>query len=255
MLTLRNPHAVLAALQKRPQDVTQVQVSKTAGPEDPWARVAKIAKDHRIPLHSGGGAARDRGPRGRDRDGDEGGRGHGNEAQVRENPGVSVQDLFHGAGERKGGKGVWLALDTLQDPHNVGAIFRAAAFFGIEGILLTSDRSAPLTGTVYDVACGGVDSVPFAQATNLKQAFELAKEAGLWILGTSEHAHDSLESVKPDRAWLVVMGNEEKGMRRLTEESCDLLCQIAPMKGAGVTSLNVSVASGILIHHFMRSPA
>lgn len=252
MVTLRNPHAVLAALTSRPKDVTQVQVSKTAGPEDPWSRVAKIAKDLRIPLHSGGGASRDRSPRGRDRDGDEGGRGSGNEATVRENPGIGVRDLFQNAAERRGGKGVWLALDTLQDPHNVGAIFRAAAFFGIEGILITSDRSAPLTGTVYDVACGGVDSVPFAMATNLQQAFEIAKEAGLWILGTSEHAHDSLSAIQADRPWLVVMGNEEKGMRRLTEESCDLLCQIPPASGAGVTSLNVSVASGILIHHFMQ---
>ena len=141
-----------------------------------------------------------------------------------------------------------MALDSLQDPQNLGAIFRAAAFFGIRGIIMTTERSAPMTATVYDIAAGGVEHVPMVQAINLKQALEKAKEAGLWILGTSEHAKETLSSVARDRPWLVVVGNEEKGMRRLTEESCDVICAIPPA-GDGVTSLNVSVATGILLFH------
>ncbi len=80
---------------------------------------------------------------------------------------------------------------------------------------------------------------------NLQRAFEVAKENGLWILGTSEHAKESLRTIDRDRPWLLVLGNEEKGMRRLTEEACDVLCQIPPQ--GQVTSLNVSVAAGIFI--------
>jgi 23S rRNA (guanosine2251-2'-O)-methyltransferase len=172
------------------------------------------------------------------------------EAVVRERPSVSVEELFQNASQRNSGKGIWLALDHLQDPHNVGAVFRAAGFFGIQGIILTQDRSAPLTGIAYDVASGGIESVPFTLQTNLQQAFRLAKDAGMWVLGTSEHAHDPLSSIQQDRPWLVVLGNEEKGMRRLTEESCDLLCRIP---GLGkVTSLNVSVAAGVLMYQLSR---
>jgi 23S rRNA (guanosine2251-2'-O)-methyltransferase len=167
------------------------------------------------------------------------------EAVVRERSPLAVEQLFQNAASRANGKGLWLALDSLQDPHNVGAIFRAAAFFGVQGIILTQDRSAPMTSTVYDVASGGLEYVPFAMPSNLQNAFEIAKKAGVWILGTSEHAHDDLNSIQRDRPWLLVLGNEEKGMRRLTEESCDLLCKVS---GQGkVTSLNVSVAAGIMI--------
>ena len=87
--------------------------------------------------------------------------------------------------------------------------------------------------------------MPFTLQTNLQRAFENAKDAGLWILGTSEHAKDDL-SKSSAIARGSVLGNEEKGMRRLTEETCDVLCKISA-RGEGVTSLNVSVAAGILI--------
>ena len=168
------------------------------------------------------------------------------EALVKEKTPISPEELFRGAPQRKGGKGLWLALDCLQDPHNVGAIFRAAAFFAVEGILITQERSAPLSAAAYDVASGGLEYVPFSVVTNLQRAFEIAKEAGLWnLLGSSEHASEGLNSIQPDRPWLLVVGNEERGLRRLTEESCDVMCRVA---GSGkVTSLNVSVATGILI--------
>jgi len=169
------------------------------------------------------------------------------EARVKERSSLSMEALFANASSRAHGKGLWIALDCLQDPHNVGSIFRTAAFFGVQGILLTQDRSATLTATVYDVACGGVEAVPFSVQTNLSRAMEVAKKAGLWILGSSEHAHDGISSIQADRPWLLVLGNEERGMRRLTEDSCDLLCKI-PGPGQ-LTSLNVSVAAGIFISH------
>ena len=159
---------------------------------------------------------------------------------------VSLEKMF--AGIDQDTRGLWLALDCLQDPQNVGAIFRSAGFFGVKGIVMTTERSAPMTAVTYDISCGGVEVVPFVQVVNLKQALDHAKEAGLWILGTSEHAKEPLSRVQKDRAWLMVMGNEEKGMRRLTEEACDVICTI-PNAGTGVGSLNVSVATGILLSH------
>jgi 23S rRNA (guanosine2251-2'-O)-methyltransferase len=143
---------------------------------------------------------------------------------------------------------LFLALDCLHDPHNVGAIFRTAAFFGVAGIVVTRDRSAPLNATVYDVASGGLEFVPFSVQTNLRRALDAAKEHGVWVLGTSERAETDYTAVPLDRAWLLVVGNEESGMRRLTAEHCDMACRIPPQ--STVTSLNVSVAAGILIARF-----
>ena len=88
---------------------------------------------------------------------------------------------------------------------------------------------------------------------NLKNAIEVAKKMDLWVLGTSEHRGESLYQIEQDRSWLVIVGNEEKGIRPLTEKSCDFLCQIPkPNAELGIGSLNVSVASGILLSHFAR---
>jgi len=241
-IQIRNPHSVLAVLETRPKDIMDIHVPPKAT-TDAWERVIKAAKDKGIRVSFS--AKTSEAPRGRGAKHDEGGRVGTAEATVKERQGISVEELFAGAREKAGGKGVWLALDSLTDPHNVGAIFRTASFLGVQGILMTQERSAPLTGAVYDVSSGGVEHVPFTLQTNLQRAFEVAKEAGLWILGTSEHANDNLAAIESDRPWLVVLGNEEKGMRRLTEESCDVLCKI-PSKGE-VTSLNVSVAAGIVI--------
>ncbi|MGK5084804.1 23S rRNA (guanosine(2251)-2'-O)-methyltransferase RlmB [Bdellovibrionota bacterium FG-1] len=262
-LQVRNPHSVLAALETRPHDVTQITVPasltereqkggsgvEVAVGRDAWLKVIQVARAKGVKVISGGAVSSSRPSRGERRtetgEREAGGRTGVAEATLQERQGVSAEELFRGARERAEGKGLWLALDSLTDPHNVGAIFRAASFFGVQGILLTQERSAPLSSAVYDVASGGVEYVPFTLQTNLQRAFEVAKDSGLWILGTSEHAKQSFRTVERDRPWLLVVGNEEKGMRRLTEESCDVTCKI-PAQGQ-VTSLNVSVATGILI--------
>ncbi|MEK6580485.1 MAG: 23S rRNA (guanosine(2251)-2'-O)-methyltransferase RlmB [Bdellovibrionota bacterium] len=241
-IRVRNPHSVLAALETRPDDVVEICASQAPQESDAWKKVVRLAKELRISVTGPKAQSKNA------RDFKEDGRQGGNDAAIKEREGISVEELFRDAPKRANGSGLWLALDCLQDPHNVGAIFRAAAFFGVQGILLTQERSAPISQTVYDVASGGVEYVPFTLQTNLQRGFEVAKEAGLWILGATEHEGDELDKIKPDRPWLLVLGNEEKGMRRLTTESCDLLCKI-PSQGK-VTSLNVSVAAGILISHF-----
>jgi len=229
----------MAALNRRPHDVLEIRLRGNR-PSSAWAEAADLAKSKGISvLRGGGGREGRRGPR-RETE-----RVGSAEATVKPLEGVALKTLFAGAESRANGRGIWLALDCLQDLHNVGAIFRTASFFGVQGIILTRDKSAPLNHTVYDIAAGGIESVPFSVQTNLSRTLSQAKEAGVWVLGTSEHADDELSSMDRDRPWLVVVGNEEKGLRRLTLTNCDCVCRI-PGHGE-VTSLNVSVASGIMM--------
>jgi 23S rRNA (guanosine2251-2'-O)-methyltransferase len=255
VLDLLNPHSALAALKRRPLDVIEIRVG--AQPSGTWKRVAELANEHRIPVVQMKDEPVQVGRRGKP------GGGHSERAgvasaRVREFGGIGKPEQFFkqtGApGSPSGGKaatgatpGVWLALDHLTDPHNVGAIFRTASFFGVRGIILTRDRSAPLTATVFDVAAGGVEHVPFCIVSNLARALEEARNQGLWLLGTSEHAKDSLFQAKLDRDWLVIVGNEEAGLRRLTIDNCDIVAGI-PSLGE-TNSLNVSVATAVVTSH------
>jgi 23S rRNA (guanosine2251-2'-O)-methyltransferase len=234
------------ALEHRPGAVLDVQLS-TAHPSAGWDNVAALAAEHHISVRRTQGQQEHR-RKGRRQTASAMGRASGNIATVKERPPLMLEELF--AGVDPNSSGLWLALDQIQDPHNVGAIFRTAAFFGIQGIVLTKDRSAPLTATVYDVASGGVECVPFAQPPNLSRALETAKKSGIWVLGTSEHAKRDLAEIDRSRPWLLVLGNEEKGLRRLTSEHCDELCRIEPQ--GEVSSLNVSVAAGIMMAALTR---
>ncbi|MEW4490803.1 23S rRNA (guanosine(2251)-2'-O)-methyltransferase RlmB [Thalassoglobus sp. JC818] len=232
-LKLMNPHSVLAALEHRPHDVLEVHASRTRSNES-WKHVANVAADHGI-------SVQEPMQRGRQRSRDESGRVGTTFAVIRPKAASSLNDLFSDSSPQ----GLWLMMDRLQDPHNVGAVFRSAGFFGVKGVILTQDKSAPLTGTVYDVAAGGMESVPHVIQTNLVRAIQEAKKKEMWVLGSSEHAEMPLAKVDRDRRWLLVIGGEEKGLRRLTLENCDQVCQIPPR--GSVTSLNVSVAAGIMI--------
>lgn len=164
---------------------------------------------------------------------------------------VGVHQLFEGAKERDAGRGLWLAIDQVQDPRNLGAIFRSASFFGVAGVLLCRDRAAPLSSVAYDTASGGLEYVPFAWAANLSRDMAIARDAGLWILGAAGEAEDDVSTVDRNRPWLLVLGNEEKGLRRLTREGCDQLCRLTPQGDVG--SLNVSVAAAVLMAGLRRT--
>lgn len=242
---VKNPHSILEALKRRPKDVLQISFPRD-GQDGVWDEIGAVAERNKVRMQETPAADRSGSRRDRNFKSAQGGRESGHGAMMRSKPSLSIEEMFGSVNEFS--RGVWLALDSLQDPQNIGAIFRSAAFFGVKGILLTTERSAPMSSVVYDISCGGVESVPFVQVINLQRAFEKAKDVGLWILGTSEHAKDSVKNMDTDRPWLLVVGNEEKGIRRLTEESCDMMCTIPPA-GKSVTSLNVSVATGVLLSH------
>jgi 23S rRNA (guanosine2251-2'-O)-methyltransferase len=143
-----------------------------------------------------------------------------------------------------------LVLDCVQDPHNLGAILRTAEAAGVHAVVTTKDKAAGVTETVRRVSVGAADRVPFAQVTNLARAMERLKAAGLWLVGTTDHADKSLYETDLTGPLALVLGAEEKGMRRLTEEHCDFLAVI-PMAGE-VGCLNVSVAAGVCLFEAVR---
>ncbi|MDA1014799.1 MAG: 23S rRNA (guanosine(2251)-2'-O)-methyltransferase RlmB [Planctomycetota bacterium] len=233
-LCLRNPHSVAAVLETRPADVIEIRISGQAG-NDAWSAVIETAKRQRVPVIGRGQIPVNR------RGGDQGRRSATVEAIVKPRSDAALESLFADEDAR----GVWLALDHIQDVHNMGAVIRSAAFWGVKGIVLTKDQSAPLNDAVYDVASGGMEYVPICVVNNLVRGINAAKKSDVWVLGTSEHADHDISQVDRNRRWLVIVGNEEKGIRRLTRENCDELCRLTSR--GKVTSLNVSVAAGSLL--------
>ena len=147
-----------------------------------------------------------------------------------------------------------LIIDCVQDPHNLGAIMRTADAAGVDVVVAPKDKSVGITETVRRISVGAADHVPFAQVTNLARTMEKLKAAGVWLVGTSDHkTSKSLYDLDLKGPLAIVMGAEDKGMRRLTEENCDFLARI-PMAGK-VECLNVSVATGVCLFEAVRQRA
>ena len=148
----------------------------------------------------------------------------------------------------EGRKRLLVALDGVQDPHNLGAILRSAEFFGARGVFWARDRSAPVTPTVVRSSAGATERLPLCQVTNLARALADAKEAGYWVLGTVADGGADLRQLASEgfpEAMVVVLGSEGTGLRRLTRESCDFLATIPGV--GGVASLNVSAAAAVTL--------
>ena len=143
-----------------------------------------------------------------------------------------------------------LVLDGVTDPHNLGACLRTADAAGVHGVIVPKDNSASLTPVVRKVACGAAEVVPLFQVTNLARTLRLLQDQGIWVVGTAGEADHSVYQSTFKGALALVMGAEEKGMRRLTREHCDELVSI-PMAGS-VSSLNVSVATGVCLFEMVR---
>lgn len=143
-----------------------------------------------------------------------------------------------------------LVLDGVQDPHNLGACLRSADAAGVDAVVVPKDRAVGLTPVVRKVACGAAESVPFFQVTNLARTLRDLQERGIWLVGAAGETDTSLFEADLKGPLAIVMGAEEKGMRQLTREQCDVLVRI-PMAGA-VESLNVSVATGICLFEAVR---
>ncbi len=143
-----------------------------------------------------------------------------------------------------------LVLDEVQDPHNLGACLRSADAAGVDAVVTPSDNSVGLTPVVRKVACGAAQTVPLFQVANLQRALSELQAAGIWVFGAAGEAPQNLYQLDLTGNIALVMGAEGRGLRRLTRERCDGLFHL-PMKGT-VSSLNVSVATGISLYEVLR---
>jgi 23S rRNA (guanosine2251-2'-O)-methyltransferase len=143
-----------------------------------------------------------------------------------------------------------LALDGVQDPHNLGACLRSADACGALAVIVPKDRAANLSPVVRKVAAGAAESVPLVTVTNLVRTLKLLKEAELWVTGADAEAPKTAAEVDFTGGTVLVMGAEGAGLRQLTRQNCDHLVRL-PQLGS-VESLNVSVAAGMLLYEVVR---
>ena len=165
-------------------------------------------------------------------------------AQIPDFQYLAIETLL-AAAKAKEENPILIFLDSITDPQNIGSILRSSAFFGVAGLVIPENRSAPITSTALKISSGGFAHVPVARVTNLVQALELAKEAGFWAIGLSEHASTEFKKARFDAPVALVIGNEEKGIRDLTKKTCDLTVSL-PVRGA-LQSLNAAVATAVTL--------
>ncbi len=159
---------------------------------------------------------------------------------------VALDDVLEGLQETA----LLLVLDSITDPHNLGACLRVADAAGAHAVVAPKDKACGLNATAIKVASGAADTVPYVVVTNLARSIREMQERGIWVIGTAGEATRDIYAIdqKGPVAW--VLGAEGSGLRRLTRETCDELARI-PMHGS-VESLNVSVSAGICLFETRR---
>lgn len=170
-------------------------------------------------------------------------------AQVAAYQYAELDDLFALATKRNEAP-FFLILDELEDPHNLGSIMRTADATGAHGIIIPKRRAVGLTSTVAKASTGAIEYIPVARVTNLSRTVEELKERGLWIVGTDAKGSDDYRNLDGNMPIGIIIGSEGKGMSRILKEKCDFLIHM-PMVGK-VTSLNASVAAGLLMYEVYR---
>jgi len=142
------------------------------------------------------------------------------------------------------------ALDSIQDPQNLGAIIRSAETLGIHGIILPKNRTSAINQTVAKCSSGAIEHLPICWVTNLTRGIEQLKEAGFWIAGLAPDGDIPCYKYKFDTPMVIIIGGEEKGIRPLLKKSCDTILKI-PMEGS-LGSLNASAAAAVIFYEALR---
>lgn len=166
-------------------------------------------------------------------------------AEVKEFKMASVDEMI------KDKNGLIVMLDGLEDVHNLGAIIRTAECAGVDGVIYKSHNSVKVNDTVAKVACGALEYVKVAEVTNLVNTIKKLKDKGYWIVGADGNCDSLYTDLKYDFNTVLIIGSEGKGISRLVKEECDYIVKL-PMVGK-VTSLNASVAAGILIYNIVNA--
>jgi 23S rRNA (guanosine2251-2'-O)-methyltransferase len=150
----------------------------------------------------------------------------------------------------KGQNGLFLMLDGITDPHNLGACMRSADGAGVHGVIVPKHNSVKLTPVVTRVACGAAETVPLIAVTNLSRTLRKLREQGVWSVAATEHADQPVFAIDLTGPIVMVIGAEGSGIRQLVRRQCDFTASL-PMAGE-VSSLNLSVAAGICLFEVVR---
>lgn len=165
-------------------------------------------------------------------------------AQIKEYKTFTVEEIMEAIPEGK--QPLLVALDGLEDPHNLWAILRTAACVGVDGVIIEKNRSVSLNSTVAKVSVGAIDIVKVARVTNLSQTLKKLKDNGYWVIGTDIEDAQDYRSIDYNMPVVLIIGSEGKGMRRLVKENCDIKVML-PME-SDIGSLNASVACAVLLY-------
>ena len=236
-------HSVESALSHDPENLVELYIE--TGQQNPRIRdLIEKARDLGIKPHAREREALDRMTGGN--------RHQGVVAKYRTPPALNESDLDKLL-EAGGSDALYLVLDGITDPHNLGACLRSAEAAGVTAVIVTKDKAVGITPTVRRASAGAADRVPFVAVTNLARTMRSLRDAGVWLTGLAGDGEVSLYQVDLKGAVGIVMGSEGEGMRRLTREACDHIARI-PMRGS-IDSLNVSVATGVALFEVLRQRA
>jgi 23S rRNA (guanosine2251-2'-O)-methyltransferase len=238
-------HPVIEALQKEPGRITEIilQQDKKGGK---WEKLIELARTKKVKLTfvsslrlSGEGSSQVR--------------HQGIVARISQTSLLPFADMLQkfDLSIKEGGHPRLIICDSLQDPHNLGAIIRSAHASGFNGVVITRERSAPLGGTAAKSSAGAISHIDICQVTNLATSLQQLKGAGAWIFGAVKDA--TAQSIFKTDFMLpacIVIGGEGQGIRQLVRKQCDFLVSI-PMVGT-LDSLNSSVAAGIIMFEVLR---
>jgi len=162
---------------------------------------------------------------------------------------ATLDDILQ-APARQGKAALILVLDGVEDPRNLGAILRTADASGVHGVIIPERRATGLTETVAKASAGAMEYVPVVKVVNIVNTLETLKNAGVWIVGAEADGDSVYWNADFVRPIALVLGGEDRGVRRLVRERCDYLVSL-PLLGS-ISSLNVSVAAGILLYEALR---
>jgi len=150
----------------------------------------------------------------------------------------------------KDSKPIYLILDSIQDPHNLGACIRTSVAAGVSAIIIPKDRAVQVNETVKKVACGAAENISIVTVVNLVRTLKKMKEAGIWIIGTSSDTKESIYNLDLNIPIAIVIGGESTGIRSQVLKECDFIGSL-PIN-ENIESLNASVATGIVLYEAVR---
>lgn len=170
-------------------------------------------------------------------------------ARVSSYPYAAIEEMMTAAAA-EGPPAFLLVLDSIVDPHNLGAILRTALCAGVDGVVIAKDRSAAATPVVSRVSAGALEHVRLARVTNLVRAIQAFKQQGVWVVGMTGRSAADLYGIDLSLPLAIVIGGEEKGLRPLLKKKCDFMAAI-PMSGP-LDSLNASAAAAVALYEARR---